>query len=117
MKKISKIKVTLIFISVIIGFIYATPNFISNLRHSDVPNFLPGKTINLGLDLKGGSYLLLKADMDVVFAEKLEFLMSDIRSYLRKAKVGYRRLNITNQRISFQKRNLNSNKNIKECLK
>ena len=63
MKKISKIKVTLIFISVIIGFIYATPNFISNLRHSDAPNFLPGKTINLGLDLKGGSYLLLKADM------------------------------------------------------
>ena len=116
MKKISKIKVTLIFISVIIGFIYATPNFISNLRHSDVPNFLPGKTINLGLDLKGGSYLLLKADMDVVFAEKLEFLMSDIRSSLRKAKVGYRKLNITNQKISFQKRSLNSNINIKDII-
>ena len=67
MKKISKIKLLLVFFSVIIGFVYALPNFISNLSNSDAPNFLPGKTINLGLDLKGGSYLLLKADMDVVF--------------------------------------------------
>jgi len=116
MKKISKIKITLIFISVIIGFIYAAPNFISNLRHSNVPNFLPGKIINLGLDLKGGSYLLLKADMDIVFAEKLEFLMSDIRSSLRKAKVGYRKLNIKEQKISFEKRNVNSNENIKSII-
>ena len=116
MKKISKIKIILIFISVIIGFIYAAPNFISNLRHSGVSNFLPGKTINLGLDLKGGSYLLLKADMDVVFAEKLEFLMSDIRSSLRKAKIGYRKLNIKEQKISFQKRDLGSNKNIKNII-
>ena len=35
--------------------------------------------INLGLDLKGGSYLLLQADMKIVFEEKLEGLLSDIR--------------------------------------
>ena len=112
MKKISKIKIILILISVIMGFAYAIPNFISNFRGMDVPYFLPGKSINLGLDLKGGSYLLLKADMDVVFKEKLEFLMSDIRATLRKSKVGYKKLNIKEQTISFEKRSADTDKKI-----
>ena len=50
------------------------------------------KKINLGLDLKGGSYLLLQADMKIVFEEKLEGLLSDIRYSLRKSKIGYKKL-------------------------
>ena len=79
-------------------------------------NFLPGKKINLGLDLQGGSYLLLKADMDVVFAEKLDSLLSDIRSSLRKSKIGYKKLSIQNDIISFQKRGETSNEKIKSIL-
>ena len=80
MKKLPKIRVLLIFITVILGIIYSIPNFI-NISDKDksIP-FLPGKSINLGLDLKGGSYLLLKANMDIVFSEKLEIIMSEIFS-------------------------------------
>ena len=77
--------------------------FINTSLKSNSYNFLPGKSINLGLDLKGGSYLLLKADMDIVFSEKLETLLSDVRSALRKSKVGYKKLSINNKKFRFKK--------------
>ena len=104
MKSLSKTRLMLIVASVFLGIIYAIPNFFNTSKQDQSLNFLPGKKINLGLDLKGGSYLLLKADMDVVFAEKLESLLSDIRSSLRKSKIGYKKLTIKNNTISFQKR-------------
>ena len=72
MKNISKIRSLFILISVLIGLVYAMPNFINFGSKNVSYSFLPGKKINLGLDLKGGSYLLLQADMKIVFEEKLE---------------------------------------------
>ena len=92
MKNSSKIKSFLILMSVLLGVVYAMPNFISISNNYVSYSFLPGKKINLGLDLKGGSYLLLKADMEVVFEEKLQGLLSDIRYSLRKSKIGYKKL-------------------------
>ena len=116
MKSLSKIRLILIVTSVIIGVVYAMPNFFNTAKQNQSFNFLPGKKINLGLDLKGGSYLLLKADMDVVFAEKLESLLSDIRSSLRKSKIGYKKLSIQNSTVSFQKRKNYSNEKIKSII-
>ena len=116
MKSLSKIRLILIIASVIIGIVYALPNFFNTSQQVQSFNFLPGKKINLGLDLQGGSYLLLKADMDVVFAEKLDSLLSDIRSSLRKSKIGYKKLSIQNDIISFQKRGETSNEKIKSII-
>ena len=54
--------------------------------------------------------------MEVVFSEKLESLLSDIRSSLRKSKIGYKKLSIQNDIISFQKRGEASNEKIKSIL-
>ena len=116
MKSLSKIKLILIITSVIIGILYATPNFFKTSKQVQSFNFLPGKKINLGLDLQGGSYLLLKADMDVVFAEKLDSVLSDIRSSLRKSKIGYKKLSIQNDIISFKKRGDSSNEKIRSII-
>ena len=116
MKSLSKIKLILIITSVIIGILYATPNFFKISQQVQSFNFLPGKKINLGLDLQGGSYLLLKADMDVVFAEKLDSVLSDIRSSLRKSKIGYKKLSIQNDIISFKKRGDTSNEKIRSII-
>ena len=48
------------------GLLAAIPNIIS------IP-FFPGKSVNLGLDLRGGSHLLLRADIDAVLTERLVF--------------------------------------------
>ena len=52
MKSLSKIRLTLIISSVIIGIVYALPNFFNTSQQIQSFNFLPGKKINLGLDLK-----------------------------------------------------------------
>jgi preprotein translocase subunit SecD len=116
MKSLSKIRIILILLSVFLGLVYAAPNFFNSSLQNNSINLLPGKKINLGLDLKGGSYLLLKADMEVVFAEKLESLMSDIRSSLRKSKIGYKKLNVKEDFVSFQMRKGTSVENIKSVI-
>jgi len=61
----------------LLGIIYALPNFF-NFQRDGKQSFLPGKTINLGLDLQGGSYLLLEADIDTVLNERLEAVNEDV---------------------------------------
>jgi preprotein translocase subunit SecD len=65
-----------------------------------VPNFFPEATVKtwpawaqrrlvLGLDLQGGSYLLLEVDSNYVKKEKLDQIRDDVRRTLRDAKIGY----------------------------
>ena len=65
-----------------------------------VPNFLPSKMVDswpkwaqrrvvLGLDLQGGSHILLEVDTGVVRKEMLEALRDDVRRVLRDARIGY----------------------------
>ncbi|MDC6453246.1 protein translocase subunit SecD [Alphaproteobacteria bacterium] len=116
MKNSSKIKSFLILMSVLLGVVYAMPNFISISNNNVSYSFLPGKKINLGLDLKGGSYLLLKADMEVVFEEKLQGLLSDIRYSLRKSKIGYKKLIAKKGIVSFEKRGDTPNEKVKSAI-
>ena len=44
------------------------------------------KKINLGLDLQGGSYLLLEIDNDPVIEQKLQNLTNKIRNFLKEKK-------------------------------
>ena len=65
-----------------------------------VPNFLPEKMVQswpkwaqrhvvLGLDLQGGSHILLEVDTKAVRKEMLETLRDDMRRVLREARIGY----------------------------
>ncbi len=73
-----------------------------------VPNFFPEATVKgwpawaqrrlvLGLDLQGGSYLLLEVDSNYVKKEKLEQIRDDVRRTLRDAKIGYTGLAVRNE--------------------
>src|SRR5260370_41598485 len=65
-----------------------------------VPNFFPEATVKtwpawaqrrmvLGLDLQGGSYLLLEVDSNYIKKDKLDQVRDDVRRTLRDAKIGY----------------------------
>ena len=41
--------------------------------------WLPWRTVHLGLDLKGGSYLLMEVDMKAVVKERLDSLVDAVR--------------------------------------
>jgi preprotein translocase subunit SecD len=92
MLRFSPLKQAVLWLIVIIGFAYALPNVLpERIRGGPdvvgvLPSFIPSKTVNLGLDLQGGTHLLYEVDVDSVKQAKLEAAADDARQYLRSEK-------------------------------
>ncbi|MEM8770560.1 MAG: protein translocase subunit SecD [Pseudomonadota bacterium] len=80
---------------VVLGLLFAVPNFLSDETRAGLPGFVPKSTISLGLDLQGGSHLLLKVDTDKVIEDRLKATMTDIRREMRPNR------NASRERISI----------------
>jgi preprotein translocase subunit SecD len=48
------------------------------------PGWLPSSLVNLGLDLRGGAYLLAEVQIENVYAERMEALWPEVRDALRE---------------------------------
>jgi preprotein translocase subunit SecD len=70
----------------------ALPSVLSDAQVKALPEMFPHRRISLGLDLQGGSHLLLKVDTQSYFAQALEGLRSSVRGVLRANKIGYTEL-------------------------
>lgn len=96
MTNIPKWKAFLILGVVALAFLYTLPNVVSpNARawmHEHLPSWLPSKTVNLGLDLRGGAHLLYEVAVDVVVKERASLLEDDLRKQLREKKIAYTRI-------------------------
>jgi protein-export membrane protein SecD len=90
-------KLRIFFISLISLFfiLIASSNFLN------FSNNLFGKKINLGLDLQGGSYLLLEIDNTPVIEQKLQNLTITIRNYFKDKNIRINNIKLTDQKISF----------------
>ncbi len=88
----------------LLGILAALPNFISDDALASYPSFLPNQRVSLGLDLQGGSHMLLEIDMDAVIAERLEILLDEVRQLMRKEKIRYTGLSIKNGEVVFKAR-------------
>lgn len=95
-------KIFLIIFVSLAGFAYSAPNFFSSSSLEKVPGWLPNKQVNLGLDLRGGSYLLLEVDIDSVMKDRLQILMNDVRKALRDERVQYTGLAIKDDVLSVR---------------
>ena len=93
----SKIKLFLIYTIIIILSFFFFINFIDNRE-----NFILSKKINLGLDLQGGSYLLLEVDTKPIINQNLQQKLIRLGKYLKKNNIKYKNLKLTNQSINFQ---------------
>jgi preprotein translocase subunit SecD len=87
---------------VFFGILISLPNVLPQNIVKKMPSWLPTNTVSLGLDLQGGSYLLLEVQNDAVVKERLETLVGDIRSALRKARIGYTDLQAANDSVSVR---------------
>jgi len=83
------------------GLVFASPNLFREDALEGLPDWLPHKNINLGLDLQGGSHLLLEVDVNAVIRERLESLVDSVRVTLRKARIGYKNLGVEEQGVAF----------------
>jgi len=100
----------------LLGILYASPNF------RDAPEkvvdadgeavepggLLPTKRMSLGLDLQGGSSLLLSVGLEAAFQQTLEAVESSVRGELRQrdARIGYTNLRVENEAVRFTLRNI-----------
>lgn len=89
----AKWKIILVLLVCALGVIYAAPNLLSRERvdswSEELPGWLPVRQVNLGLDLRGGSHLLLEVDYRAVITERMESLVDTLRGELRSADIGY----------------------------
>lgn len=84
--------------------IVALPNFLTPELRKDLPSWMPGNTVNLGLDLRGGSHLLLEVDFASYKREQMTNLVDEVRTQLRKERIGYRGLSAHDGALSFELR-------------
>src|SRR5271166_6694218 len=83
----SRFKTTLIVLACIVGTLRCVPNVMPQPA-----SWLPWHTVRLGLDLQGGSYLLLEVDMKSVIKQRLDDLTDAIRPALRPGDIFYAQL-------------------------
>ena len=95
----------------IFALLFCIPNFINKDLLNNLPDFLSSKQIRLGLDLQGGSYLLLEVEVNAIKLERLNNLADEIRVTLRsnEPKIGYKNILIVDDKLQFS---LLSSKNL-----
>jgi protein-export membrane protein SecD len=79
----------LVAVIILAGFVIALPNALPDSVLARLPSWAPKQTVALGLDLQGGSYLLLEVELDTVTKDRLSSLRNDIGRGLRKAHIPY----------------------------
>ncbi|MFC4625298.1 protein translocase subunit SecD [Daeguia caeni] len=72
---------------VLIGVIIALPNFLTQKQLDALPSWFPKRQVTLGLDLRGGSYLVLEVDAASLKKDRLRALLDDARSKLRAERI------------------------------
>src|SRR6201982_2100048 len=77
-----------IILTALVVCMFAVPNFFPEATVKNWPVWAQRRLV-LGLDLQGGSYLLLEVDSNYVKKEKLDQVRDDVRRTLREAKIGY----------------------------
>ncbi|MEO1986221.1 MAG: protein translocase subunit SecDF [Martelella sp.] len=85
----SRWKTFFIWLVVAVGIVIALPNVFSDQQLSKLPGWMPDSKITLGLDLQGGSYIMLQVDRNDIVTDRLNTLVDDVRSDLREAQVRY----------------------------
>jgi preprotein translocase subunit SecD len=67
---------------------FAIPNFFSDQAVRDLPKWAQRHVV-LGLDLQGGSHILLEVDTNDVRKQRLDTVRDDVRRVLRDNRIGY----------------------------
>ena len=89
-------KTFIVFLIIVFGIVFAIPSIIYK---EDTGNWFLENKINLGLDLQGGSYLLLEVESEVLFKEELENFSDTIRLLSRENKVKINDINANNDNL------------------
>src|SRR5919107_886702 len=84
------------------GVFLTLPNLFTERQLAALPNWIPHKQVALGLDLRGGSYLLLEVNVAAAERERLNSVEETVRNALRDARIGYTGLSNQGNAVAFK---------------
>lgn len=82
------------------GLIFAAPNLLSRQQADALPGWL--QPVNLGLDLQGGSHMVLEVESAAVIREQLNALVESVRTTLRKERIRYADLSVQGTAVKLR---------------
>jgi len=86
MLALSRWKIVLVLASLLFGLVFTLPNLVPS---GVLPAWAPQQRLHLGLDLQGGSFLLLEVDTAALRKERLTNLTEDVRAKLQGAQIPF----------------------------
>lgn len=107
MIQIQRWKIILVALLCAWGLLYAVPSFVPRTVSDGLPRWLHADRVNLGLDLQGGSHLLLEVDTRAVKHDRLANLVDDVRVAFRNQRLTYTDLGADAEAVSVRLRELN----------
>jgi preprotein translocase subunit SecD len=116
-------KQIMIWSTLVLAILFSLPNLLSKQTLDSLPSWLPKKQLSLGLDLQGGSYMLLQVDTDDVIATRLKSMPEEIRSTLREIKgpdgtrVGISNYDVGAREVSFIVRDIRDVDSVVEAVR
>jgi len=117
---IAKWKEYLIVTVCVLGLLYALPNVLGKQTvtwmQTNLPSFLPTQTVSLGLDLQGGSHLLLEVQVQAVIDETLQAVLDQARSEMRKENIKYSKLSVVADTVQFEMADNTQSDKIRDIL-
>ena len=113
MKNYPTWKWIIVFVSVSLAIIFSIPTYIYK---SEPDNWFLEKKINLGLDLQGGSYLLLEVESSVLINEELDNINDIVLQLARKEKTRILEIESNKDEVFFHFVSSNNLKNIQSQL-
>ena len=93
--------------TLVIYFIFFFVAIFAFLNFQKQDNIFIDKKINLGLDLQGGSYLLLEINSDSLVQEKIQDKVIPIKKLLKENNISYSNFKINNKSLTFNIDNIN----------
>ena len=96
MLNFSKINILLIYL------IFFTISFFSFLNLQNKNYSILDKKVNLGLDLQGGSYLLLEINSDLLVEEKIQSKVIPIKKLLKENNIGFNNFKINSSSLNLK---------------
>ena len=99
---VSRWKIIVVAAAILFGLLFSLPNALSDAQIRSLPGLIPHARLNLGLDLRGGSQLLLEADIGALRTQRIVKLTEDVRSTLTEARILFAEPTVANGRVTVQ---------------
>ncbi|MBR0553768.1 protein translocase subunit SecD [Stakelama marina] len=98
-------KIWMVFVTIIVAIVLAIPSFVPQTARSKWPSWIPTPSVNLGLDLAGGSYILLEGDTKQLASDRLEQMRDTVANEMRASpRIAIGDISTRGGRVSFMVR-------------